>query len=172
MNQYVTGTMIRRLRENRKMTQHQLAEKLNVSDKAISKWENGRGYPDIALIEPLSAALGVSIIELFAGEDVVNTNRAFNMLRMKFHVCPICGNLIQSTGEAVISCCGIVLPDLEEEPEDASHHLHVERMEDEYYVTIQRMRRKRRSPRRRQSLSKRPRRRRRIFRTFRNARSP
>ena len=128
--------MIKRLRESRKMTQHQLAEKLSVSDKVISKWETGRGYPDISLIEPLSAALGVSIIELFAGENIVNTNRAFNMLRMKLHVCPICGTVIQSTGEAIISCCGIVLPTLEAEPEDDDHSLCVERIEDEYYVTI------------------------------------
>ena len=136
MNQYLTGAMIKRLRESRKMTQHQLAEKLSVSDKVISKWETGRGYPDISLIEPLSAALGVSIIELFAGENIVNTNRAFNMLRMKLHVCPICGNVIQSAGEAIISCCGIVLPTLEAEPEDDDHSLCVERIEDEYYVTI------------------------------------
>ena len=136
MNQYVTGTMIKRLRENRKMTQQQLAEKMNVSDKAISKWETGRGYPDISLIEPLSTALGVSVIELFAGENVVNTNRAFNMLRMKFYVCPICGNVMQSTGEAVISCCGVTIPALEAEPGDEAHPLRVERVEDEYYVTI------------------------------------
>lgn len=136
MNKYVTGTMIKRLRENRNMTQHQLAEKISVSDKAVSKWETGRGYPDIALIEPIAEALGVSVIELFSGEDVVNTNRSFNMLRMKLHVCPICGNIIQSTGEAVVSCCGLVLPALEAEPEDDSHHIRVERVEDEYYVTI------------------------------------
>ena len=136
MNQYVTGALIKRLRESRKMTQHQLAEKLSVSDKVISKWETGRGYPDISLIEPLSVALGVSIIELFSGENIVNTNRAFNMLRMKLHVCPICGNVIQSTGEAIISCCGIVLPALEAEPEDDEHHLCIERIEDEYYVTV------------------------------------
>ena len=136
MNQYVTGAMIKKLRESRKMTQHQLAEKISVSDKVISKWETGRGYPDISLIEPLSAALGVSVIELFSGENIVNTNRAFNMLRMKLHVCPICGNVIQSTGEAIISCCGIVLPPLEAEPEDDEHPLYVERIEDEYYVTV------------------------------------
>lgn len=136
MNQYVTGAMIKRLRENKKMTQHQLAEKIMVSDKAISKWETGRGYPDIALIEPISVALGVSIIELFSGEDVVNTNRAFNMMRMKLYVCPICGNVIRSTGESIISCCGIVLPALEAETADDAHHLHFERIEDEYYVTI------------------------------------
>ena len=136
MNKYVNGTMIKRLREGRNMTQSQLAERLNVSDKAISKWETGRGYPDISLIEPLAEALRVSVIELFSGEDVVNTNRSFNMLRMKLHVCPICGNIIQSTGEAVVSCCGLVLPAMEAEPEDDSHLLQVERVEDEYYITI------------------------------------
>ena len=136
MNQYVTGTMIRRLRESKGLTQHQLAEKISVSDKAISKWETGRGYPDISLIEPLAEALGVSIIELFSGEDVANTNRSFNMQRVKLHVCPICGNIIQSTGEAVVSCCGIVLPALEAEPEDEAHHLQLEKVEDEYFVTI------------------------------------
>ena len=136
MNQYVTGAMIRRLRENKNMTQQQLADKLNVSDKAISKWETSRGYPDISLVEPLAGALGVSIIELFSGENVVNTNKSFNMLRMKFYVCPICGNIIYSTGEAVVSCCGIVLPALEAETENAAHHLRIEKVEDEYYVTI------------------------------------
>ena len=136
MNQYITGAMIRRLREERKMTQHQLAEKMLVSDKTVSKWETGRGYPDIALIEPLSAALGVSVIELFSGRDVTNTNRAADMLRMKIHVCPVCGNVLLSTGEAVVSCCGIVLPALEAEPEDEEHRPVFERVEDEYYVTI------------------------------------
>ena len=78
----------------------------------------------------------MSIIELFSGEDVTNRNRAFNMLRMKLYVCPICGNVIQSTGEAVVSCCGILLPPLEAEPEDDAHRLSVERVEDEYYVTV------------------------------------
>ena len=136
MNQYVTGTMIKRLRESENLTQHQLAEKIGVSDKAISKWETGRGYPDISLIEPLADALGVSIIELFSGENVINTNKSFNMLRTKLHVCPVCGNIIQSTGEAVVSCCGIVLPALEAEQEDEAHHLHFEKIENEFYVTI------------------------------------
>lgn len=136
MNQYVTGAMIKRLRESKGMTQQQLAEKLAVSDKAISRWETGRGYPDISLIEPLAGALEVSIIELFSGEDVTNRNRAFNMLRMKLYACPICGNVIQSIGEAIVSCCGIVLPPLEAEPEDDAHRLNIERVEDEYYVTI------------------------------------
>ena len=136
MNQYVTGGMIRRLREERKMTQQQLADQINVSDKTISKWETGRGYPDISLIEPLAGALNVSIIELFSGEDVVNTNRTFNMRKMKLYVCPVCGNVIASIGEAVISCCGLVLTTLEAEEADADHCMHIKRVEDEYYVSV------------------------------------
>lgn len=73
MNQYITGAMIKRLRENNHMTQQQLASKLNVSDKIISKWENSRGYPDVSFMESLANALDVSIIELFTGEKTSST---------------------------------------------------------------------------------------------------
>ena len=136
MNQYITGPMIKRLREGRGMTQLQLAERLNVSDKAVSKWETGRGYPDISLIEPLAASLGVPVIELFAGQLVVNTNRSFHLLKTKLYVCPICGNVIHSFGEAVVSCCGITLPPLEAEDADDSHRCTLERIEDEYYLAV------------------------------------
>ena len=136
MNQYVTGAMIKRLRESRGLTQQQLAERINVSDKAVSRWETGRGYPDISLIEPLSAALGVSVIELFSGENVINTNRAANMLRGKLYVCPICGNVICSAGEAVVSCCGLTLPALEAEDADAGHAVSIDAVEDEYYISV------------------------------------
>lgn len=136
MNQYVTGAMIKKLREERKLTQTELADLLCVSDKAVSKWETGRGYPDITLLEPLAAALGLSVTELLAGENITNTNRAFNMTRLKFYVCPVCGNVIWATGDAAISCCGLTLPALE--PEDAmpGHELCIEKVEDEYYVTV------------------------------------
>ena len=81
MDQYVTGEIIRKLREEKKMTQAELAEKLSVSDKTVSKWENGRGYPDITLIEPIAQALGISMIELLSGSNIVNENRNANMLR-------------------------------------------------------------------------------------------
>lgn len=136
MDRYVTGAMIRRLREKRRLTQQELAEKLTVSGKTISKWETGRGYPDISLVEPLAAALGVSVIELFSGTDVTNTNRSFNMLRLKLYVCPVCGNVIQSAGETIVSCCGLALPPLEAEEQDGEHRMSVARAEDEYYVTL------------------------------------
>ena len=136
MDQYVTGTMIRKLRERKSLTQLELAGQLGVTEKAVSKWETGRGYPDISLIGPLSAALGVSVIELFSGENIVNTNRSANMMRSRIYVCPICGNVIQSIGQAVVSCCGILLPSLEAEDEDDEHRLTVEQIEDEYYVSV------------------------------------
>lgn len=136
MNQYITGAMIKKLREGKRITQSELADRINVSDKSISKWETGRGYPDISVIEPLAKALGVSVIELFSGINIVNTNRSSNMLKTKFYVCPICSNVIVSTGEAVVSCCGISLPALEAEPGDQNHKPLIDRIEDEYYITI------------------------------------
>ena len=136
MDRYVTGAVIRRLRESKKLTQEELADKLFVTSKAVSKWETGQGFPDISLLEPLAKALDISIIELLSGEDVKNSNRSFNMLRGKFYVCPVCGNVIRSTGEAVVSCCGITLPPAEPEEADCDHMIMKEVVEDEYYVTM------------------------------------
>ena len=136
MDKYVTGAVIRKLRESKNMTQEELAEKIYVTGKAVSKWENGQGFPDISLIEPLSKALDISVIELLSGETIFNKNRSSNMFRNKFYVCPICGNVIQSVGEAVIICCGLTLPPLEAENEDNEHIIYFERVEDEYYVTV------------------------------------
>ncbi len=136
MDKYVTGAVIRKLRENKKMTQEELAENLFVSSKAVSKWETGQGFPDVSLIEPLAKALGISVIELLSGEDIKNINRASNMNRCKFYVCPVCGNVVEATGEAVVSCCGITLPPLDAEECDDEHRINVETVEDEYYVTV------------------------------------
>lgn len=136
MDKYVTGAVIRKLRDNKEMTQEELAEKLFVSSKAVSKWETGQGFPDVSLIEPLAKALGISVIELLSGEDIRNINRASNMNRCRFYVCPVCGNVIEATGEAVVSCCGITLPPLDAEEYDDEHRINVETVEDEYYVTL------------------------------------
>ena len=136
MDKYITGAVIRKLRESKKITQEELAEKIHVSSKAVSKWETGQGFPDISLLEPLASALDISVIELLSGEDIQNRNRSSNMMKCKFYVCPVCGNVIQATGEAVVSCCGITLPVLDPETADADHMIHVEIVEDEYYITI------------------------------------
>ena len=136
MNQYVTGTVIRELREKNRMTQLQLAERLGVSDKTVSKWETGKGYPDITLLEPIAKVFRVSVTELISGNTVQNANVSANMMRSKFHVCPVCGNVIQSMGDAAIHCHGILLAPLEAEPTDEQHLILIERVEDEYYVRI------------------------------------
>ncbi len=115
MDNYITGATIKRLREAKGITQTQLAEQIGVSSKAVSKWETAKGLPDITLIEPLSSALGVSVMELMSGDTVINKNISSNILRSKFYVCPVCGNIIRTTGDALISCCGITLPALEAE---------------------------------------------------------
>lgn len=137
MNHYVTGATIKALREKQDMTQSQLATKLCVSDKTISKWETGRGFPDISLIEALASALQVSIPELLSGEQIINTNRSANILRSRIYVCPICGNILHSTGMALISCCGITLPPLEPESIDDGHQLNCEKIGHEYFVAIE-----------------------------------
>ena len=136
MDQYVTGEAIRMLREKNRYTQAELAAKINVSDKTVSKWETGKGYPDITLLEPLAAALKVSVTELISGNSVTNTNVSANMFRSKFYVCPVCGNVIHSMGESVIHCHGVTLTPAEEELPDERHQAAVDIVEDEYFITV------------------------------------
>lgn len=136
MDRYVTATMIKTLRLRSGMTQQQLAARIDVGDKAVSRWECGRGYPDITLLEPLAAALGVSVAELVAGSPVQNANRSSNMLRSRLYVCPVCGNVLHAMGEALVSCCGVTLPPLEAEEAAEAHAIEVEYVEDELYVSL------------------------------------
>ena len=136
MNQYITGSTIKKLREQRNMTQLQLAEILRVSDKTISKWETAKGYPDITLLEPIADAFGISVPELISGHQIKNANVSANMMRSKFYICPVCGNVIHSMGETVILCHGIQLLPAEEEHTDEHHMIFIERVEDEYFVRI------------------------------------
>lgn len=135
MNHYVTGAAIKALREKKRLTQQQLAEKLSVSDKAVSKWETGKGFPDISLLEPLASVLQVSLPELLSGEQIINANRSANLLKSNLYVCPVCGNFFHSTGSAMISCCGVTLPPLEGEQADAAHQIQCEKIEDEIFVS-------------------------------------
>ena len=137
MNTYVTGNTVRQLREARGMTQAELAESIGVSSKTVSKWETGKGLPDISLLQPLAHALGISVIELMNGEQITNRNISANMLRGKFYVCPICGNILHSAGSALVSCCGVTLPPLEPEEAEGEHSIRIQRVEDEHFVTLE-----------------------------------
>lgn len=136
MNQYVTGAIIRELREKNCLTQAELAEKLYVSDKTVSKWENGKGYPDVTLLEPIAKVFDISVAELLAGKAVSNVNVSANMMRSQFYVCPVCGNVIHSMGEAVIHCHGVLLAPAQAEETDENHMVFIEGVEDEYFVRI------------------------------------
>ena len=137
MNPYVTGTIIKELREKAGLTQAELAEKLFISDKTVSKWENGKGYPDLSLLEPLAGVLGVSVAELLSGRAVSNVNVSANILRSRFYVCPVCGNVIHAMGEAVIHCHGVQLLPAQAELTDERHKIFIEGVEDEYFVRIE-----------------------------------
>lgn len=137
MNQYVTGAVIKTLREKNHLTQAQLAELLCISDKTVSKWETAKGYPDISLLEPISKVFGISVSELLSGNAVSNANISANMMRSKFYVCPVCGNILHSMGEAVIHCHGLQLAPALAEETDENHKIFIERVEDEYYVRIE-----------------------------------
>ena len=136
MNTYITGAVIRALREKKGITQAQLAQSLGVSDKAVSKWETGKGLPDITLLEPLARALSVSVMELMSGNAIANKNVSANILRSKFYICPVCNNIISSVGGAAISCCGITLPPLEADEIDEDHQISIEPVEDECFITV------------------------------------
>ena len=137
MDLYVTGTVIKELREKHNMTQAELADKLCVSDKTISKWETAKGYPDISLLEPIAKVFDISVTELLSGNAVKNVNVSANMMRSKFYVCPVCGNIIHCMGEAVIQCHGVQLSPCQPEETDENHIILIEKVEDEYYIRIE-----------------------------------
>ena len=66
MNQEKIGKFIALMRKEQNLTQKQLAEMLGITDKSISKWETGKGYPDISLLEPIAKVFGISITELIS----------------------------------------------------------------------------------------------------------
>ena len=85
----------------------EIAEKLFISDKTVSKWENGKGYPDISLLESIAKVFDVSVTELMSGKTVSNINQSGNMMRSKFYICPVCGNVELNHTSDRCPICGI-----------------------------------------------------------------
>lgn len=130
------GKLIYQLRKEMGMTQKQLAEQMHISDRTISKWERGQGCPDISLLRHLSEIFGVNIEKLLEGDLSPNSADGGNMKRVKFFVCPDCGSIMTSTGNAEISCCGRKLEPLKAAKADEAHQINVEIIEDDYYLTF------------------------------------
>jgi transcriptional regulator with XRE-family HTH domain len=130
------GRLIFDLRKEKGLTQKQLAEAMNISDKTISKWERGLGCPDVSLLNELSEVLSVNIEKILLGDLDPNNTDGGNMKKIKFYICPTCGNIITSTGEAELSCCGRKLTSLIAKPIDEMHDISIETIEDDYYITF------------------------------------
>lgn len=130
------GNLIRTLRQEGNMTQKQLADRMNISDKAVSKWERGLGCPDISLISELSDILGVDTQKLLIGDIMPNDFVGGNMKNTKYYVCPTCNNISLCTGEAEVSCCGKKLTARTMKKAEESEKLSVQGIEDDWYITM------------------------------------
>lgn len=129
------GNLIYKLRKEKNMTQKQLADAMNLSDRTISKWERGLGCPDISLLIQLSELLNVNIKEILSGDLISNEFVGGNMKNTKYYICPLCGNITLSTGNAVISCCSRVLEELVPKKATDKEKLNVEIVEDEWFIS-------------------------------------
>lgn len=136
MNSVKAGKLILNLRKEKNMTQKELAEALNLSDKTISKWERGLGCPDISLIRELSNILDVDVEKLLLGDLTPNKKDTGNLRHIKFYVCQNCGDIIYSTGKPDISCCGRKIVPLEYKEMDKEHQINIEEIENDYYIKI------------------------------------
>ena len=135
MDNVKIGNLINKLRKEKGMTQLQLAERLHISDKTVSKWERGLGCPDVSLLTDLSRVFGVDLEKLLSGQLDANEETGGNMKKLNFYVCPECGNVITTMTEAGISCCGKKLQPLEAVKAPADEKLSVENIENDYYIS-------------------------------------
>ncbi len=129
------GALIGRLRRERGLTQRELAGRLLVSDKAVSKWERGAGCPDVSLLAPLAEELGVDLAALLSGELSTAGEPGGNMKRARYFVCPACGGIALATGDMDLSCCGRRLTPLTPQRAEGEDRLQVRQVDDEWFVT-------------------------------------
>lgn len=135
MDNIKVGQLIYRLRKEKNLTQQQLAERMSISDKAVSKWERGLGCPDVSLLPELTGILGVELEQLLRGELDTNEVSGGNMRKMNFYICPTCGNVITSMTEAGISCCGKRLSAERIRKAAECEQLTVEIVENDFFIT-------------------------------------
>jgi len=129
------GSIIRKLRTEKEMTQKQLADQMNISDKTVSKWERGLGCPDVSLLSELSDLLEVDIGKLLSGDLAPNDFVGGNMKKSKYYVCPVCHNISLCTGEAEVSCCGRKIDQQQMQKAEENEKLTVEVIEGDWYIT-------------------------------------
>lgn len=129
------GQLIYRLRKEKHLTQSQLAEKMSISDKAVSKWERGLGCPELSLLPELSKIFDVDLEKLLSGELNENEILGGNMKKLIFYICPTCGNMITSMVDTNISCCGKKLKAIQAQKASEDEQLSVEIIENDFFIT-------------------------------------
>lgn len=129
------GKLIYTLRKEKGLTQLQLAERMNISDKTVSKWERGLGCPDVSLLAELSDIFSVDLSEMLSGKLIENDIQGGNMKKIKFYVCPNCGNVLTALSDTSISCCGKKLTPLELKKAEDNDKLSVEIIENDYFIS-------------------------------------
>lgn len=135
MDNIRTGALIRRLRRELGLTQLQLAGRLGVSDKAVSKWERGLGSPEVSTLPRLSQVLGVDLARMLQGDLTPNDLVGGNMKKLNYYACPACGGLTFCTGAAEVSCCGRKRSPLTPRKSGAEERLRVEEVETDWFIT-------------------------------------
>ena len=130
------GRLLCSLRKEKGFTQQQIAQRLNISAKTVSKWECGYGFPDVSCLKELSDILGVSSEKILSGELEENMEEKGNMKNVKFYVCPECKGFITGSANAELSCCGRKLTSLEAKESDENHNINIENVENDFYITF------------------------------------
>ena len=129
-----SGMLLRDLRKSNGLTQRQVAEKLGVQPKTVSKWETGKGFPDVSVVSALADILGVSEKIILSGCLVTNKTESGNVKRTKFYICPCCGSFMQGVGDCTIICCGKKIERLKPNQLNDEHKPKVSHIENDFYI--------------------------------------
>jgi DNA-binding XRE family transcriptional regulator len=130
------GKLLCNLRKAKGLTQKQVADKLGILPKTVSKWETGRGFPDVSTLSALADILGVSEKALLSGDLAPNSAQSGNIKRTKFYVCPSCRSFAQCMGNSQVVCCGKQLMPLEAQPSGSEHSLTISEVEGDFCIEI------------------------------------
>lgn|SRR5690554_2230771 len=130
------GKLIAELRKEKKLTQKNVADALGIQNKTVSKWECGLGCPDLSLWPELTTIFGVDMKQMMEGEITSNKPDSGNIDKVRFYVCPTCGNILVTTGSASIFCCGRKLERILPIDTLTAPKITVEEIDTDYFVTI------------------------------------
>lgn len=128
------GKLLYQLRKAKGMTQKQVADRLGIQPKTVSKWERGHGFPDVSVLSDLADIFGVSERTLLSGRLIRNMQETGNMKNTGFYICPYCGSLTQGIGESKVVCCGKALEPLAPKETDDNHALTLSEVENDFYI--------------------------------------